>query len=170
MTEEADEDDLQQIRASLEEQIEEHRTALLELGQLAPSADLQQVGRQRLDTAHCMSTQSPHRTMQLQMQNELQQAITETQATLTELLGQAPHAVPPTKEAQLEPGSCYRSMWLHIQSLSGINRPGTTLSCHLRAGFAVKMGSGWLPNCWHWRQTLPPCKFCAPARPTCCSP
>lgn len=99
MTEEADEDDLQQIRASLEEQIEEHRTALLELGQLAPSADLQQ------------------------MQNELQQAITETQATLTELLGQAPHAVPPTKEAQLEPGSCYRfrsqnGQWLAAKLLA----------------------------------------------------
>ena len=52
MVEEADEDDLQQIRASLEEQIEEHRAALLELGHLAPSADLQQVSGQRLDTAH----------------------------------------------------------------------------------------------------------------------
>ena len=109
----AGEDDLQQIRASLEEQIAEHRAALLELGQLATSADLRQVGRQRVVTAHGRAAYFQHRTMQLQMQNELQQAITETQATLTELLGQAPHAVPPTHEARLEPGSCYRSMWLH---------------------------------------------------------
>ena len=170
MAEEASDDDLQQIRASLEEQIAEHRAALLELGQLAPSADLRQVGGQRLDKAHGRALQCSHRSMPLQMQNELQQAVTETQATLTELLGQAPHAMPPTNEAQLEPGSCYRSMWLHIQSLKGINRPGTRLSCHPRAGFAVKMGSGWLPDCWQWHQTLPHCKFCAQARPTCCSP
>ena len=137
MAEEASEDDLQQIRASLEEQIAEHRAALLELEQLAPSADLRQVGGRGLDAAHCRGIHSPRRTMQLQMQNELQQAISETQATLTELLGEAPHAMPPAPEAQLEPGSCYRSMWLQIQSLDDINRPGTRLSCHPCAGFAV---------------------------------